>query len=96
MKLYPVFSASELSSATPDKFNITPNADGSAILRMMCPGKTSKMCGVSIVNGPPDNENRLHGWNGSLEAPTITPSIGCDHAPRCGWHGHIINGERTP
>jgi len=95
LKLRHVFSPAELPSGT-DGFNIAVNADGTALLRMMCPGRSDKMCGVALVKGAPDADKKLHGWNGNFEAPTITPSIGCDLAPRCGWHGHIINGERTP
>ena len=49
-------------------------------------------CEISIKFG--DCKAPLFGWDGNLEAPTITPSIGCDH--RCGWHGHITNGEILP
>jgi hypothetical protein len=51
-------------------------------------------CSVHITSGPPTHP-RWH-WNGNLECPTLSPSIGCDAAPRCGWHGHIIDGEIKP
>lgn len=51
-------------------------------------------CQIPIKPGEPDQAGHRWGWDGNLECPTITPSIGCDH--RCGWHGHITNGEITP
>lgn len=51
-------------------------------------------CQIPIKRGPPDNAAHKWGWDGNMETPTLTPSIGCDH--RCGWHGHITNGEITP
>lgn len=49
-------------------------------------------CEIRIKRGAP--ESPIFGWDGNTEAPTITPSIGCDH--RCGWHGHITNGVILP
>lgn len=50
-------------------------------------------CHIRIRNGPPEAPHTW-GWDGNMDKPTITPSIGCDRI--CGWHGHIINGEITP
>lgn len=94
MKMRNVNSSASLPGA-PGDFVISIYADGNGLLRMACPnGK--KICGVAITRGPENPETHHHGWDGNMEAPTITPSIGCDHAPRCGWHGHIIAGIRTP
>lgn len=51
-------------------------------------------CSIHITRGEA-SAPRFH-WDGNLDAPTITPSIGCDLKPRCGWHGHITNGEILP
>ncbi len=62
---------------------------------MRCPnGKGA--CAVAIIRGPMSEIPHLHGWDGDMIEPTITPSIGCDLAPRCGWHGHITKGVRNP
>lgn len=49
-------------------------------------------CDVRLTEGPAVHP-RWH-WDGNLEKPTLTPSVGCDK--RCGWHGHITNGEILP
>lgn len=51
-----------------------------------------KYCTIDITKGE-QNRPKFH-WDGNLTCPSITPSIGCDH--RCGWHGHITNGEILP
>lgn len=52
-------------------------------------------CILRIRKGDADQGLKRHGWNGDRDAPTITPSIGCEQR-RCGWHGHITNGESNP
>lgn len=79
----------------PDEFDIKFDAQGVGIFVMRCPGNPKKICAVGVNRGPANQELRLHGWDGNIEAPTITPSIGCDNAPRCGFHGHIVAGVRT-
>lgn len=51
------------------------------------------VCLVKIHQGPPDAAKALWQWNGNWECPTIVPSIGCDHAPRCGQHVNVIDGQ---
>lgn len=51
-------------------------------------------CCIRIRRGAADQAQHKWGWDGNMESPTITPSIGCDHL--CGWHGFITNGEITP
>ena len=51
-----------------------------------------RICTIPICRG--QGRENMHGWDGNIEEPTITPSIGCQQ--RCGWHGHIIKGEITP
>lgn len=40
-------------------------------------------------NGPAGNS---WDWRMDPSGPTLTPSINC--LGGCGWHGHIIDGER--
>jgi hypothetical protein len=61
-------------------------------INLPCRGGKYNRCTIEFVKGAP--ANGLHGWDGNVEGPTITPSIGCD--ARCGWHGHLIKGEMKP
>lgn len=68
-------------------------------IKIPCPGfgirkKKYAYCVLRIRRGEPDHTKKIFGWNGNMEAPTLVPSIGCDH--RCGWHGHLTNGELLP
>jgi len=57
--------------------------------------KLNRYCMVPInYFGPADHAKTKHGHCASEDAPTISPSIACDH--RCGWHGTIIQGEIQP
>lgn len=78
------------------EFTYEWNADGSVkTLIFRCP-RLDRNCSIHIKNGNAEPIGHVFGWNGNIEKPTITPSIGCDDAPRCGWHGNIANGEITP
>lgn len=57
-----------------------------------CRGGKYAHCMVNVTHG--DAVHPTWHWNGNIQEPTLSPSIGCD--ARCGWHGHIINGEITP
>lgn len=85
---------SGLNAGAPDAFDIRvqgPDSVGTFI--HVCPNRNSQ-CGVAIRLG--ESKDWWHGWDGNFAEPTITPSIGCDSPPRCGWHGSITKGERTP
>lgn len=57
-----------------------------------CPNGAKRVCSIPLTLGDPvDGPNRRWHWDGNMQAPTVTPSIGCDN--RCGWHGNIQNGE---
>lgn len=43
---------------------------------------------ISIQNGPPGGD-RVWGWDGNIENPTLTPSI---HVPGY-WHGFLRAGK---
>lgn len=99
MKLKPYPSSLNGNKMEPDQFGFTVGAGGEPItLQFRCRGPNQppngKQCCIDIVRGAP--QGHKHGWDGNREEPTITPSIGCDTAPRCGWHGQIIKGEITP
>ena len=71
--------------------------DISAIV-FWCPNGKNRMCSIPITRGDQIEEqaNRKWHWDGNEDEPTITPSIGCDAPPRCGWHGNITKGETKP
>lgn len=64
-------------------------------LTMPCNNKA--WCEVPVTTGPAcENDperGRVWHWDGNAEAPTITPSVGCDNAPRCGQHRVITAGK---
>lgn len=71
------------------------NPEGVDEIRFWCGNGKKRICGVALTLGEQANageggKRRWH-WDGNMEAPTITPSIGCD--ARCGWHGHITAGD---
>lgn len=75
---------------------IKQRADGPWLL-MPCPKKS--WCEVPVTLGEAYTDpirGLVWGWNGNVERPTITPSIGCDIAPRCGQHRVITNGVISP
>ena len=53
------------------------------------------VCLIKVHQAPRDQSTATWWWNGSYEAPTIRPSIGCDNAPRCGAHRTITDGIAT-
>lgn len=69
------------------------NAQGVDGIAFYCPNGKNRICEIPLTLGPAQAavEDRRWHWDGNMEAPTITPSIGCES--RCGWHGNIINGE---
>lgn len=44
---------------------------------------------IAVVNGPAGG-NRVWGWNGDREKPTLTPSI---RAGTDDWHGYLTAGR---
>jgi hypothetical protein len=95
MKLRPFPVSLNGNILAADQFGFRVGADGKPThLEFACRGKPARprQCQISIRLGEP--EANMHGWDGNETEPTIKPSIGCDS--RCGWHGHIINGEITP
>lgn len=74
------------------------NPEGVDSIQFRCRGGRNQICAVDLTLGEQQEcgeggRRRWH-WDGNMEAPTITPSIGCDS--RCGWHGNIVKGEITP
>jgi hypothetical protein len=54
------------------------------------------VCFIKIHQAPADQSTATWCWDGNVERPTISPSIGCDAAPRCGRHDVITAGELLP
>jgi hypothetical protein len=88
----------------PDQFGYTLrsrqgfNPEGVDTIQFWCRGGKNRICSVSLTLGPQVDADE-HGmrrwhWDGNMEAPTVSPSIGCD--AKCGWHGHINAGEVLP
>ena len=66
--------------------------EGISAIAFYCPNGTNRICQIPLTLGAPvDGPDRRWHWDGNMQAPTITPSIGCDN--RCGWHGHITAGH---
>lgn len=96
MKLRPYPVSLNGNVLAPDQFGFrvhkVPAPEGVTAIEFRCPNGKNRQCQIPITLGPKvDTPVRMWHWDGNTEAPTITPSIGCDH--RCGWHGNIINGE---
>lgn len=58
-------------------------------ISLPCSGGRFSRCILKITTG--EAKHPVWHWDGNEEAPTLTPSIGCEH--RCGWHGHLTKGE---
>ena len=56
-----------------------------------CPRRPGSSCSVPVKGEALPNGAGPWGWDGNLEAPTITPSINC--VGGCGWHGFITAGK---
>lgn len=52
------------------------------------PGDAGGWCAIEVKRGGPGGD-RVWGWDGNEDKPTLTPSI---HAPGQ-WHGHLVNGR---
>ncbi len=78
------------------EFTYEWNFDGSVKTLIFRCQRLNRNCSINIRKGEPEQGTHTFGWNGDIDKPTITPSIGCDDYPRCGWHGNITNGEIMP
>lgn len=59
-----------------------------------CPRDPERECTIAIK--PQRNGVRASWeWDGNREAPTVSPSINCNGAAGCGWHGWIRKGVAT-
>ena len=45
---------------------------------------------IPVRVGAPQPDQHNWGWDGNLDAPTLTPSI--HRTGDCGWHGHLQAG----
>jgi hypothetical protein len=96
MKMHPIsFNGERLDR---DEFAWRTKAGGSGFnpqgidaIVFWCGNGANRICEIQVTLGEVvDQPVRRWHWNGDMQAPTLTPSIGCDH--RCGWHGHITAG----
>lgn len=46
---------------------------------------------IPIKKGPQENAGHRWGWDGNVEAPTLTPSI--QRNTPCQWHGYMRAGK---
>jgi hypothetical protein len=79
-----------------------PPAQGvRGLLQYACPNGRG-LCGHILVgNGfKPGGDRPSWNWNGSVVAPTLTPSINCqasgptgEEYTGCGWHSYLTDGE---
>lgn len=71
----------------PGDFSWDSEADGKRYLYLCLPGSTH-MEAIKVKRGAPGG-NRVWGWDGNEETPTIEPSI---HAVGS-WHGYLRAGR---
>src|SRR5262245_20984876 len=73
----------------PGDFSWSPETlkDGSRYLYISLPGESS-MHAIKVMRSDPGVE-RVWGWDGNEDKPTLTPSI---HSPGV-WHGYLRNGR---
>jgi hypothetical protein len=80
---------------------IPPAKGVSGLLDYACPNGRGRCGKILVGNGfKPSGDRPSWQWNGSLDAPTLTPSINClAHGPNnepyagCGWHSWLTDGE---
>ena len=102
LTMYPVSLMGNTISREQFGFTLTPgcgfNPAGVDSIQFWCRGVKKRICSVDLTLGPAveadeQGRRRWH-WDGNMEAPTLAPSIDC--GAKCGWHGHIQNGDATP
>lgn len=102
LTMYPVSLNGNTIAADQFGYTLKPgcgfNAAGVDTIQFWCRGGKRRICSVALTLGPQQDADghgvrRWH-WDGNMESPTITPSIGCDQ--KCGWHGGIAAGEIAP
>lgn len=93
-------------AVAPDQFGFTLrpgqgfHAAGVDTIQFWCRGSPPRprICSVTLTLGEATRADecgipRWH-WDGNMESPTITPSVGCEN--KCGWHGCITRGDIAP
>jgi hypothetical protein len=72
------------------------------LLSFACPAGTGLCGAIRVGNGfkPTGGRGATWEWNGSIEAPTLKPSINClargpncEEYAGCGWHSWLTDGE---
>lgn len=57
-----------------------------------CPKVPGRECMVAVAPQRAGNGASWR-WDGNRIAPTLKPSINCNGAGGCGWHGHLRAGR---
>lgn len=66
-------------------------ADGVLRAIWTCPCNPNQQCGVPVLKN--EKKDGFWKWTGDEETPTLTPSVNCNGAGGCGWHGQIFAGN---
>jgi hypothetical protein len=73
-----------------------PTEDRMAIRRFEwgCPRRPGQSCGRILIglNHKPSVSAPSWTWDGDLDRPTLSPSVNCNGAGGCGWHGWVRAG----
>lgn len=78
----------------PGQFFVLRDSDGVVRSMGIClPNRTDRSCSFGAMNvcieGQPKPPSPSWIWNGSLDKPTLSPSIHKEHH----WHGHLTDGK---
>lgn len=69
--------------------------DGDDTLVYICPCGCQELRALPVYQGEQTTvPKRGWKWNGSINEPTLTPSI--KHLDKCKWHGHLVKGVWEP
>ena len=73
----------------PGSFRVDdPEDDGEQIFWFCCPCGCRRIAPLTVGREFKPDDSPSWSWNGSLEAPTLSPSV-----HRVGhWHGHLVDG----
>lgn len=84
-------TASLRARGTPGSICFTDPGDGDvAMLRFLCPCGCGALSLVTVgIHYKPHLRGPSWNWNGSTDAPTLSPSV---NQTACGWHGWLRDG----
>lgn len=77
-----------------------PEPGQEGMLEFACPRRPGRSDYIFVGNGFKPEGKSTWQWNGSVDNPTLTPSINClaagpngEKYAGCGWHDYLTNGE---